>query len=74
MAWEWLAPILTPAALRSVQADASPLATTLLCIIGLIVEGGICWWIAYATRTPEMIKAAAEKKKNSKGMFAFLKK
>ncbi|KAF3047747.1 hypothetical protein E8E12_011594 [Didymella heteroderae] len=35
MAFEFLAPILTPTALRSVQADARPLLTLLLVIIGL---------------------------------------
>ncbi|CAI9632997.1 unnamed protein product [Alternaria burnsii] len=43
MAFEWLAPILTPAALRSVQADGRPVITLFLVIFGLSVFGVLIW-------------------------------
>ena len=52
MALEFLAPITTPAALRSVQADPSPLITTILVLIGLGLEGGLIAWIHIATKDP----------------------
>ncbi|CAI6331518.1 unnamed protein product [Periconia digitata] len=70
MALEFLAPITTPAALRSVQADASPLITTILVLIGLSLEGGIIAWIHFATKDPN----AKPKEKKKGGFFGFLKK
>lgn len=64
MAWEFLAPILTPAALRSVQADARPLLTLLLAIIGLSLLVGICFYISFVTG-----KAYPKKKVEKKGGF-----
>ncbi|PVI03698.1 hypothetical protein DM02DRAFT_493930, partial [Periconia macrospinosa] len=52
-ALEFLAPITTPAALRSVQADPSPLITTILVLIGLSLEGGLIAWIHFATKHPD---------------------
>jgi hypothetical protein len=70
MAWEFLAPILTPTALRSVQADAAPLLTLLLAIIGLSAFVGICFYIDFVTG-----KAYPKKKTEKKGgFFGFGKK
>lgn len=69
MALEFLAPITTPAALRSVQADPSPLITTILVLIGLSLEGGLIAWIHFATKDPNKPK---DKKKG--GFLGFLKK
>lgn len=63
MALEFLAPITTPAALRSVQADPSPLITTVLVLIGLGLEGGLIAWIHFATKHPDA------KPKEKKGGF-----
>ncbi|KAH8724616.1 hypothetical protein GQ44DRAFT_617847 [Phaeosphaeriaceae sp. PMI808] len=49
MAFEWLAPILTPTALRSVQADGRPVITLFLVIFGLILFGVLCWYINFET-------------------------
>lgn len=64
MAWEFLAPILTPTALRSVQADARPLLTLLLVIIGLSMFVGVCFYISFVTG-----KAYPKKKTEKKGGF-----
>lgn len=69
MALEFLKPITTPDALRSVQADASPLITTLLVLLGIGLEVGLCVWIHLATRKPDA------KKEKKPGMLAkFFKK
>jgi len=47
MAWEWLD--LTPAALRSIQADPTPLLTALLAIIALMFLGLLWWYIHWVT-------------------------
>ncbi|KAH7378833.1 hypothetical protein BKA66DRAFT_513231 [Pyrenochaeta sp. MPI-SDFR-AT-0127] len=47
MAFEWLAPILTPTALRSVQADGRPVITLFLVIFGLSLFGVLCWYIHF---------------------------
>ncbi|EAT80674.1 hypothetical protein SNOG_12262 [Parastagonospora nodorum SN15] len=52
MAFEWLAPILTPTALRSVQADARPVITLFLVIFGLSIFGVLIWSIR-TRRRPE---------------------
>ncbi|KAF2827647.1 NAD(P)-binding protein [Ophiobolus disseminans] len=49
MAFEWLAPILTPTALRSVQADGRPVITLFLVIFGLSLFGLVCWYIHFET-------------------------
>ncbi|CAN9087867.1 unnamed protein product [Alternaria sp. RS040] len=49
MAFEWLAPILTPAALRSVQADGRPVITLFLVIFGLSVFGVLIWYVHFVT-------------------------
>lgn len=64
MAWEFLAPILTPTALRSVQADARPLLTLLLVIIGLSLFVSVCFYISFVTG-----KAYPKKKTEKKGGF-----
>jgi hypothetical protein len=64
MAFEWLAPILTPTALRSVQADPYPLLILLLVIIGLTLQGVLCWYIHFVTE-----KAYPRKKAEKKGNF-----
>ena len=50
MALEFLAPITTPEALRSVQADPQPLITLILVLVALSLEITLCWYIAFATR------------------------
>ncbi|KAF2682365.1 hypothetical protein K458DRAFT_419763 [Lentithecium fluviatile CBS 122367] len=72
MAFEWLAPILTPEALRSVQADPSPLVTTLLVIIGLTLEGLLIWYISFATRPP--VDKTKPKPAKKKGLLGFMSK
>ncbi|KAF1839697.1 hypothetical protein BDW02DRAFT_486214 [Decorospora gaudefroyi] len=49
MAFEWLAPILTPAALRSVQADGRPVIALFLVIFGLSMFGVLIWYIHFVT-------------------------
>lgn len=49
MAFEWLAPILTPAALQSVQADGRPVITLFLVIFGLSMLGTMIWYIHFVT-------------------------
>jgi hypothetical protein len=71
MAFEALAPILTPEALRSVQADSSPLVTILLVLIGLSLEGALIWYISFAT-APPVDKSKPKPKK--KGLLGFLGK
>ncbi|KAJ4296197.1 hypothetical protein N0V90_006241 [Kalmusia sp. IMI 367209] len=67
MALEFLAPITTPEALRSVQADSRPLITTILVIIALALEITLCWYIAFATRDPT--KKREPKWQQFKGWF-----
>jgi hypothetical protein len=50
MAWEALKPILTPAALASIQNDATPLLTMLIFLIGVIIISIIIWLIDWKTR------------------------
>lgn len=70
MAFEWLAPILTPAALRSVQADPYPLLILLLVIIGITLECVLCWYIHFVTEKAYPKKKDATKKKGGfLGMF-----
>jgi hypothetical protein len=47
--FDWLAPILTPTALRSVQADSGPVITLFLVIFSLIVFGVLIWYIDFET-------------------------
>lgn len=49
MAYEWLAPLLTPTALASVQADARPLLALLLCLLFIIAMSVLIWYISFAT-------------------------
>lgn len=71
MAFEWLAPILTPEALRSVQADPSPLVTTLLVLLGITAESVLIWYISFATRPPV---DKSKPKPKGKGLLGFFKK
>jgi hypothetical protein len=71
MTLEFLRPITTPEALRSVQADPSPLITTILVLIGLGLEGGLIAWIHFATKDPNAKKP--EKKKGG-GILGFFGK
>lgn len=64
MAWEFLKPILTPAALRSIQADARPLLTLVLVLIGLPIFVAVCFYISFVTG-----KAYPKKKVEKKGGF-----
>ncbi|KAL5379742.1 hypothetical protein DPSP01_008214 [Paraphaeosphaeria sporulosa] len=65
--FEFLAPITTPEALRSVQADARPLVTLILAIVGISLEITLCWYIAFATRDPN--KKREPKWQQFKGWF-----
>ncbi len=49
MAFGFLKPILTPAALRSVEADGRPVITLFLVIFGLTVFGILIWYIDFVT-------------------------
>lgn len=71
MAFEFLAPILTPTALRSVQANARPLLTLLLVIIGLSSFVAVCFYISFVTGKAYP-KKKVEKKKG--GFLGFGKK
>ena len=73
MAFEWLAPITTPEALRSVQADSSPLITLLLVLIGLSCEGALIWYISFVT-APPVDKSKPKPKSKLLGFFGRGKK
>ncbi|KAF2120373.1 hypothetical protein BDV96DRAFT_642200 [Lophiotrema nucula] len=60
MAWEWLD--LTPEALRSLNADPTPLLTALLCLITLVFLSALVWYIHYVT-DKDQIKPPNQKKK-----------
>ena len=47
--FDFLAPILTPAALRSVQADGRPVITLFLVIFGLSIFGTVIWYVHFVT-------------------------
>ncbi|KAF2757390.1 hypothetical protein EJ05DRAFT_476656 [Pseudovirgaria hyperparasitica] len=64
MAWEFLRPILTPAALLSIQANASPLLTLLLVYIGLTTLCVLVWYIHFRT---SKAYPATKKKDNGGG-------
>jgi 3-oxoacyl-[acyl-carrier protein] reductase len=72
MAFEWLAPILTPTALRSVQADGRPVITLFLVIFGLSVFGVLIWYIHFETSKAYPKKVDPNKKKAG-GIRGFLK-
>lgn len=63
MAFEWLAPILTQDALRSVEADGRPVITLFLVIFGLSLMGLFCWYIHFETSKayPKKVDANAKK-------------
>jgi hypothetical protein len=72
MAFEWLAPILTPTALRSVQADGRPVITLFLVIFGLLLFGALIWYVDFETSKAYPKKVDPNKKK-AKGIRGFLK-
>ncbi|CAO2656280.1 Nn.00g050830.m01.CDS01 [Neocucurbitaria sp. VM-36] len=72
MAFEWLAPILTPAALRSVQADGRPVITLFLVIFGLSIMGVLIWYIHFVTSKEYPKRKDPNTKKG--GLLGFLKK
>ena len=49
MGFDFLAPILTPAALRSVQADGRPVITLSIVLFGLSMFGTLIWYIHFVT-------------------------
>ncbi|KAH7394016.1 hypothetical protein DE146DRAFT_679299 [Phaeosphaeria sp. MPI-PUGE-AT-0046c] len=63
MAFEWLAPILTPTALRSVQADGRPVITLFLVLFSLSVFGALIWYIHFETSKayPKKVDPKAKK-------------
>ncbi|KAL5116837.1 hypothetical protein ACEQ8H_005318 [Pleosporales sp. CAS-2024a] len=73
MAFEWLAPILTPAALRSVQADGQPVITLFLVLPGLSILGAVIWYIDFETSKAYPKKMDPNKKKAG-GFLGFMKK
>lgn len=72
MAFEWLAPILTPTALRSVQADGRPVITLFLVLFSLIGFGVVIWYIHFETSKAYPKKVDPKAKKT--GLLGFLKK
>jgi hypothetical protein len=73
MAFEWLAPILTPTALRSVQADGRPVITLFLVIFGLLLFGALIWYIDFET-SKAYPKKVDPKAKKATGLARFWKK
>jgi hypothetical protein len=71
MAFEALAPILTPEALRSIQADSSPLITIALVLTGLSLEGALIWYISFVTAPPV---DKSKPKPKGKGLMGFFGK
>ena len=49
MGFDFLAPILTPTALRSVQADGRPVITLFVVLFGLSIFGVLIWYIHFVT-------------------------
>lgn len=72
MGFSWLAPILTPEALRSVEADGRPVITLFLVIFGLSLFGTLIWYIHFITSkdNPKRVDPNAKKVK----LLAFFKK
>lgn len=73
MAFEWLAPILTPTALRSVQADGRPVITLFLVIFGLILFSVVIWYVHFETSKAYPKKVDPNAKKPT-GLLRFIKK
>ena len=63
MGFDWLAPNLTPTALRSVQADGRPVITLFLVIFGLSVLGAVIWYCHFVTSKMYPKKKDANAKK-----------
>ena len=72
MGFEFLAPILTPAALRSVEADGRPVITLILVIIGLSTFSVLIWYIHFVTSKEYPKKVDPKAKKG--GLLGFIKK
>ena len=72
MAFEWLEPILTPAALRSVKADGRPVIALFLVIFGLSIFGVLIWYIHFVTSKMYPVKKDTKAKKG--GLFRFMKR
>jgi hypothetical protein len=73
MGFDFLAPILTPAALRSVQADGRPVITLVFVIFGLSLMGAMCWYISFETSKAYPKKVDPNAKKAA-GLRRFLPK
>jgi len=73
MGFDFLAPILTPAALRSVQADGRPVITLFLVIFGLSLMGALVWYISFETSKAYPKKVDPNAKKAA-GLRRFLPK
>ncbi|EOA89866.1 uncharacterized protein SETTUDRAFT_167597 [Exserohilum turcica Et28A] len=65
MGFEWLAPILTPEALRSVEADGRPVITLFGVIAGLIALSVLIWYTHFVTSKmyPKKVDPNAKKGK-----------
>jgi hypothetical protein len=72
MSFSWLAPILTPAALRSVEADGRPVITLFLVIFGLSVLGVVIWYCHFVTSKAYPKKKDANAKKGK--ILGFIKR
>jgi hypothetical protein len=72
MAFDWLAPILTPAALRSVQADGRPVIALFLVIFGLSVFGVLIWYIHFVTS--KMYPKKKDPKAKKRKLLGFIKR
>lgn len=72
MAFEWLAPILTPTALRSVQADGRPVIVLFLVLFSLIGFGVLIWYVHFITEKEYPKKKDPNAKKGK--LLGFIKR
>lgn len=70
--FDWLAPILTPAALRSVQADGRPVITLFLVIFGLSMFGVLIWYVHFVTS--KMYPKKKDPNAKKKPLLGFIKR
>lgn len=64
--FDFLNPILTPAAQAAVAADQSIVIVLLVVIFGLIIFGTGAWFIGFSTGKGKIIREAAKKAKAEK--------
>jgi len=57
MAYEFLDPILTPAAQAAVRNDPSIVTVLIIVIFGLIGYSVLCWYLGFAVRKPDQQKS-----------------